>query len=122
MSEPNPNQYQPQVPPQAGPTYDFGNAAPPRYAQQPVQPRYAQQPQYVPEPVADSGSFGWAILGFFIPLVGLILWLVWKDEKPKCAKMAGVGALVSVVISILCAIVMTVFGGLFLGGIAGGLG
>ena len=49
----------------------------------------------------DSGSFGWAVLGFFIPLVGLILWLVWKDTKPKSAKMAGIGALVGVGISLL---------------------
>ncbi|WP_346429944.1 zinc-ribbon domain-containing protein [Limosilactobacillus oris] len=28
--------------------------------------------------VADRGSFGWAILGFFILLVGLILFLVWR--------------------------------------------
>ena len=37
----------------------------------------------------DSGSVGWAILGFFIPLVGLILFLVWKDSKPRCAKKAA---------------------------------
>lgn len=49
----------------------------------------------------DSGSFGWAVLGFFIPLVGLILWLVWKDEKPKCAKSAGIDALVGFILSIL---------------------
>lgn len=54
-----------------------------------------------PQQSNDSGSFGWAVLGFFIPLVGLILWLVWKDTKPKSAKMAGIGALVGVVISLL---------------------
>ena len=31
-----------------------------------------------------------------IPVVGLILWLVWKDTKPQTAKAAGIGALVSV--------------------------
>ena len=48
----------------------------------------------------DSGSFGWAVLGFFFPIVGLILVLVWKQSKPKCAKMAGIGALVGVGISV----------------------
>lgn len=36
------------------------------------------------------------ILGCCIPVVGLILWLVWKDSKPNTAKAAGIGALVSV--------------------------
>lgn len=47
---------------------------------------------------ADSGSFGWAVLGFFIPVVGLILWLVWKDQRPLDAAKAGKGALVSVIV------------------------
>ncbi len=51
--------------------------------------------------VDDSGSIGWAILGFLIPLIGLILWLVWMDNRPKCSKMAGLGALASVIAGIL---------------------
>lgn len=50
------------------------------------------------EPVAtgdDSGSIGWAFLGCCIPIVGLILFLVWKDTKPNNARKAGIGALVS---------------------------
>lgn len=80
----------------------------PAYAQQPAyqQPAYMQQsqPTYTPgysQQSNDSGSFGWAVLGFFIPLVGLILWLVWKDSKPKSAKMSGIGALVGVGVSVL---------------------
>lgn len=38
---------------------------------------------------ADAGSFGWAVLGFFIPLVGLILWMIWKNDRPRDAGMAG---------------------------------
>lgn len=44
----------------------------------------------------DSGSVGWGLLGCCIPVVGLVLYLVWKDTKPKTAKAAGIGALVSV--------------------------
>ena len=61
------------------------------------QPYGQAQPAYtIPAQPAvnDSGSIGWAILGFFIPIVGLVLFLVWKNTKPNCAKMAGVGALV----------------------------
>ena len=70
-----------------------------------------QQPVYGQSaaPVnGDTGSFGWAVLGFFIPFVGLILWLVWKDSKPVSAEQAGRGALVSVTITITLTIVVTV--------------
>lgn len=49
----------------------------------------------------DNGGCGWNILGFFIPLVGLILYLVWKNSKPKTAGAVGVGALIGVVVEIL---------------------
>ena len=44
----------------------------------------------------DTGSIGWGLLGCCIPIVGLILFLVWRDTKPKNSKAAGIGALVSV--------------------------
>lgn len=55
--------------------------------------------------VQDSGSFGWGVLGFFIPLVGLILFLVWKQTKPKSAKAAGIGALISVILYVILIII-----------------
>lgn len=45
----------------------------------------------------DASSVGYAILGFFFPIVGLILYLVWKDSFPLRAKSAGKGALISVI-------------------------
>lgn len=51
--------------------------------------------------VEDNGGFGWGFLGCCIPLVGLILFLVWKDTKPKTSKAAGIGALVGVIIGVL---------------------
>jgi len=41
----------------------------------------------------DSPSLGYAVLGFIIPLVGLILYIVWKDQFPLRARSAGKGAL-----------------------------
>lgn len=46
----------------------------------------------------DTGSLGWWFLGFFIPFVGVILFIVYLGSKPKTAKMAGWGALSSCVI------------------------
>lgn len=60
--------------------------------------------------VVDNGGFGWGLLGCCIPVVGLILFLVWRDTKPKTAKAAGIGALVSVVIAILWYVLVAVVG------------
>ena len=51
--------------------------------------------------VVDKGGFGWGLLGWCVPIVGLILFLVWKDTKPKTAKAAGIGALVSVILGVV---------------------
>lgn len=49
----------------------------------------------------DNGGFGWGLLGCCIPIVGLVLFLVWNDTKPRTARAAGIGALVSVIIGVL---------------------
>ena len=62
----------------------------------------------------DNGGFLWGLLGFCIPIVGLILFLVWKDQKPKTGKAAGIGALVSVILGVVFYAIILV-GGLSLG-------
>lgn len=62
-----------------------------------------QQP---PQNYYDSGSVGWAVLGFLVPLVGFILWLAWQRDRPKCARMAGLGALASVIAGVVVSILM----------------
>ena len=66
--------------------------------------------QQVKAPVTDNGGFLWALLGFCIPVVGLILFLVWKGDKPKTAKAAGVGALVSVILSVVFYVISAALG------------
>ena len=58
---------------------------------------------------ADTGSFWWGVLGYFVPIAGLIIWLTCRDNTPKNAKSAGIGALVSVIVNILLSIVVIVF-------------
>lgn len=58
----------------------------------------------------DNGGFLWGLLGCCIPIVGLILFLVWKDSKPKTAKAAGIGALVCVIAYVVFYILMAVLG------------
>lgn len=57
---------------------------------------------------SDSGSAGWGVLGFFFPLIGLILYLVWKDNKPKNAKSAGKGALIGVIVEVVLVVIYIV--------------
>ena len=66
---------------------------------------YSNQPQ-----VTDKGGFLWGLLGCCIPIVGLVLFLVWKDQKPKTAKAAGIGALVCVGVWIVYYIAMLILG------------
>lgn len=63
-----------------------------------------------PAAPAKGGSIGWAILGFIIPIVGLVLFLVWRKNKPGDAKMAGVGALISFGLSMVLGVITTVLG------------
>lgn len=42
----------------------------------------------------DRGNPLIGICSFFIPVMGLILFLIWRKEKPRSAKHAGLGALV----------------------------
>lgn len=46
----------------------------------------------------DKGGPVWTLLGCCIPIVGIILWLIWKDTKPVTAKSVGYGALAIIIL------------------------
>lgn len=56
----------------------------------------------------DAPSGGFAALGFFIPLVGLILFLVWHDSYPLRARSAGKGALAGVITGVVLVVLLIV--------------
>ncbi len=56
----------------------------------------------------DAPSTGMAVLGFFIPIAGFIIWLINKDTKPSMAKSAGKGALIGFIVSIAFSIISSV--------------
>lgn len=101
---------QPQQAPQQ-PQAPYGQPQQP-YGQAPYgQAPYGQQPYgYVPPKPVDNGSFGWGLLGFCIPLVGLILFLVWKDNKPVSSKQAGIGAAIGFGLNLLTTIIFYAIG------------
>ena len=64
----------------------------------------------------DARSAGLGILCFFLPIVGLILYIVWKDTYPLKAKSCGKGALISVIVyaALMLLSVCATFAGFFL--------
>lgn len=56
----------------------------------------------------EDASKGWIALGFFFPVIGLILYLVWYDEHRRRAKYAGKGALISVCVSVAAGIIIPI--------------
>lgn len=56
----------------------------------------------------DNSNLGFAIFGFFIPIVGLILFLIYEEKKPKRAKSAVKGALIGFITEIVLAIILVI--------------
>ena len=61
--------------------------------------------------VEEGGTTGWAILGFLFPIIGLILFIVWKDSKPKSSSAAGKGALIGFIVGILASVLISCMAG-----------
>lgn len=70
------------------------------------------------ENVTEESTLGYGILGCCVPIVGLILYITWKDNKPQSAKSAGIGALINCAILVIC--IMVSFA--FLGSVFAGMG
>lgn len=86
----------------------------PGYGQQPM-PGYNQQPMgqmpqmpgpNVPQVIQEKGNIAWGILGFFIPIVGWILYFVWKNSKPADAKVAGMGGIIGFCFNVVVQIIL----------------
>ena len=49
----------------------------------------------------DAPSTGLALLGFFIPIAGFIMWVSWNSVMPLKAKSAGKGALIGLIMYVV---------------------
>lgn len=113
------------TPPQEGAYYapqanqaPQGNYNQPGYQAPPQQAYYAPQngaqvpPYGMPQqPIEEKASVGLAILSFFIPIAGLIIFLTKKNDRPKTAKVSGICALVSFILNIVIGVIGGVIGG-----------
>ena len=57
-----------------------------------------------------GSNIGWGVLGFFFPIVGLILFLVWKNNRKAASKASGIGALVGFILGLISTILFFVLG------------
>lgn len=57
---------------------------------------------------SDAPSFGIALLSFFIPVVGLVLYLIYDGSQPLRAASAGKGALIGFLTSIALSVLFVV--------------
>lgn len=80
----------------------------PDYVDDPGQARPMPEVRYIQEVhvrrdehPGDSSSGGYAVLSFFLPLIGFILWLAWKPTYPKRAHSCIVGTLIGVAMNII---------------------
>ena len=69
----------------------------------------------------DAPNTGLAVLSFFFPLVGLILYVLNMETSPLKAKSAGKGALIGVITSGVVGIISAIFSMALLGAFFGGL-
>ncbi|MCL2376767.1 MAG: hypothetical protein FWC76_05145 [Defluviitaleaceae bacterium] len=60
--------------------------------------------------VQDGPSVGFMVLSIFFPVVGLILYFVWKDSQPLKAKSCGKGAIIGVIAGVVLAILFIALG------------
>ena len=63
----------------------------------------------------DAPSVGFGILSFFFPIVGLVLFITWRNTLPLKAKSCGIPALVSVILNILLSICYAIIVGFAFG-------
>ncbi len=58
--------------------------------------QYIEHKKYV-----EEGEWGYRFLGFFAPIVGIILYFVWSDKNPYAADNLGKGAIANIAIGVV---------------------
>ena len=73
----------------------------------------AQQAAYYPpnsgypiQPIEQKANVWYALLSFFVPIAGLIIFLVERESRPKTAKASGICALVSYITRIIAYVIL----------------
>lgn len=57
----------------------------------------------------DTNNPLWGVFGFFIPIAGLVLYLVWRFERINDGKYALIGAIIGAIIQLSLSILLRLF-------------
>jgi urea transporter len=57
----------------------------------------------------DTANPLWGLFGFFIPIAGLVLYLVWRFDRIKDGKYALYGAILGAIIQLGISILLRIF-------------
>ena len=49
----------------------------------------------------NKSYFGFGFLSLLVPMLGLILFAIWKEEKPRGSKICGINALIGGVVAVV---------------------
>lgn len=70
-------------------------------------------PQNLPkqgsDSIADDGNIVWLVIGFILPVIGLLLFLYWKDTKPYNAEQLKKGCIVGFIVFIIALMIIDPF-------------
>ena len=68
------------------------------------------QPSYGPvyHNPDDVPNGGWTVLGFFFPLIGFILYLVFQTTYPNRSRLCGKGALIGLIVDVGIGIIVAI--------------
>lgn len=102
--QPQGNPYGAPQQPQQAPTYQRISQQAPAYQRPPQNNAYDASQPYAPvAPVLEEQkpNIGFAILSFFVPLLGIILFFTQKKNRPKTAKACLIAACISIAIGLI---------------------
>lgn len=43
-----------------------------------------------------DGNIAWGLIGFLMPVIGIVLWIAWRRDRPTDSKLSGQGALLCI--------------------------
>ena len=82
--------------------YDFGATV------EPEQPKQEEQKADEPKKDDRSNAVAFGIISFLVPILGFILFAVWRKEYPERSKACLIGAIVAIAISVSISIIYRV--------------
>ncbi len=60
---------------------------------------------------SSESTFIYSVIGFFVPIVGIILFCIWNNEYPSRAKSAIKGTLIAIAVYVILFVLLFIFSG-----------